>query len=145
MNRDPSLPPEPLMLTDASAQEIQLELIRRRRFNQFDGPKIVGNLRRHRKLWRAVLMDRARAKSDSGPEVFSLIPLRDLPRNDWNVDLLYILCDTVADAEQLRQIAADEEWEPDSVELYTDEKQVGMALGHSPPKDGTTIVEMWWD
>jgi hypothetical protein len=48
-------------------------------------------------------------------------------------------------AEQLRQIAADEELEPDSGERYTDEKQVGMALGHSPPKDGATIVQMWWD
>ena len=33
MRADPSLPPEPLPLTEASVQEIQLELIRRRRFN----------------------------------------------------------------------------------------------------------------
>jgi len=51
MARDPSLPPEELPLTQASVQGIQLELIRRRRSNSFDGQRVVATLRRHRKLW----------------------------------------------------------------------------------------------
>src|SRR5437764_284351 len=85
MTRDPSLPPEPLPLTEASVQEIQLELIRRWRFNQFDGPKVVASLRAHRKLWRAVLMDRLGFISRDGHH-WGLIKLRDLPGNTWNVD-----------------------------------------------------------
>src|SRR6266478_6162978 len=106
MPADPSLPPEPLPLTEASVQEIQLELIRRRRFNQFDGPRIVASLRRHRSLWRAVLMDRLGYVSDldGTQSVSDLIKLRDLPHNDWNVDDMYILPDTLDQARSLPHI-----------------------------------------
>ena len=106
MNHDPSLPPEPLPLTEASVQEIQLELIRRRRFNQFDGPRIVASLRRHRSLWRAVLMDRLGhvSERDGRQTMWDLIKLRDLSHNDWNVDDMYILTDTLDQARELERI-----------------------------------------
>src|SRR5437762_9537039 len=84
---DPSLPPEDLPLTEASVQEIQLELMRRRSFNFFDGPKIVASLRKHRHLWQAVLMDRLGFVSKEGGHLnWGMIKLRDLPKNYWNVD-----------------------------------------------------------
>src|SRR5258708_7624536 len=102
MQSDPSLPPEPLPLTEASVQEIQLELMRRKQFNSFDGPKIVASLRQHRSLWRAVLMDRSGG--------MDLIKLRDLPDNYWNVDELFIMTDTYSQAYELQRIAEEEQW-----------------------------------
>ena len=143
MARDPALPPEPLPLTEASVQEIQLELIRRQRFNQFDGPKIVASLRRHRSLWRAVLMDRLGFVSENHGSQWGLIKLRDLPTNRWNVDDLYILTDTLDQARQLQQIAEDEQWEADNVTLLENEQERAHALGSFPPPG--FIIAFWWD
>jgi hypothetical protein len=47
-----------LLLREATVQEIQLELIRRTRFNAFDGERIYASLMKHRAYWQAVLSDR---------------------------------------------------------------------------------------
>ena len=47
-----------LLLRDATVQEIQLELIRRTKFNAFDGERIYASLMKHRSYWQAVLLDR---------------------------------------------------------------------------------------
>jgi hypothetical protein len=145
MTRDPSLPPEELALTEASVQEIQLELIRRWRFNEFDGPRVVGSLRRHRGLWKAVMMDRVGIVSREGLPAMSLIKLRDLSSNTWNVDVLYVLCDSVGDAERLKRVAEEEEWMADTIEVYGDEQRVGMALGSFGGGQRPAILEAWWD
>jgi hypothetical protein len=141
--RDESLPPEPLPLTEASVQEIQLELIRRRRFNEFDGKKIVGSLRRHRKLWEAVVFD-AHGISDEGSGVggLNLIKLRDLSSNYWNVDTLFILCREIGDARQLTEIAEAEDWKADSMHIHQNSNDLSLALGTSDPG---IVVEFWWD
>jgi hypothetical protein len=143
MQSDPSLPPEPLPLTEASTQEIQLELIRRRRFNLFDGPKIVTSLRRHRALWQAVLMDRLGfvSEGESGQH-WGLIKLRDLPRNHWNVDDMFILTESIGQARELQRIAEEEQWQADNVTLMEDESARTRALGTSSPG---YIVSFWWD
>jgi hypothetical protein len=41
------------------AQRLQLELIRLRRFNRFDGRRVAGDLEAHRALWEAAWMRRA--------------------------------------------------------------------------------------
>ena len=144
MARDESLPPEPLPLTEASVQEIQLELIRRRRFNQFDGRKIVASLRQHRKLWRAVIFDRPGlfTSDQSGLSAMCLIKLRDLPMNYWNVDTLFVLCEDVDKARQLTEIAESEQWMADSAYIHENREQLAMALGDSHPE---IVVEFWWD
>jgi hypothetical protein len=142
MHRDESLPPEPLPLTEASVQEIQLELIRRRRFNCFDGPKIVASLRRHRSLWRAVLMDRPSYAGKDGAANWGLIKLRDLPGNDWNVDELFILTDSLEQAHDLQRIAEDEQWPTDNVTLMQDETQRSLSLGTSDPG---YVISFWFD
>jgi hypothetical protein len=140
--KDPSLPPEPLPLTEASVQEIQLELIRRQRFNFFHGPKIVASLRRHRHLWRAVFMDRLGFVAQDGQHNWGLIKLRDLPANSWNVDDLYILTETLDQARQLQRIAEEERWEADNVEIMEDEQERSRALGTSDPD---FVISFWWD
>ena len=47
-----------LPLGQATAQDIQLELIRHWQFNAFDGPRVAAKLMEHRGLWDAVMMDR---------------------------------------------------------------------------------------
>jgi hypothetical protein len=143
MQSDPSLPPEPLPLTEASVQEIQLELIRRCRFNSFDGPKIVASLRRHRPLWQAVMMDRLGFVTEEDSVChWGLIKLRDLPRNRWNVDDLFILTDSIERARELQKIAEDEQWQADNVRLIENESERMEALGMSHPG---YIVSLWWD
>jgi hypothetical protein len=50
-------------LRDASVQDIQLELLRRTRFNALDGEQVVASLLKHRDLWLAALLDLKQAKS----------------------------------------------------------------------------------
>jgi hypothetical protein len=47
-----------VLLREATVQEIQLELIRRTKFNAFDGERIHAGLMKHRAYWQAVLLDR---------------------------------------------------------------------------------------
>src|SRR5207253_387024 len=98
------------LLTEASVQEIQLELIRRTRFNAFDGERVVAALERHRDLWEAVLMDRSCFSDPGRLPLAGLIKLRDLSHNYWNVDTLYILCPDAARARRLGELAETEGW-----------------------------------
>jgi hypothetical protein len=142
MPNDHSLPPEPLLLTEASVQEIQLELIRRHQYNAFDGRKIVRSLRQHRSLWEAVLMDRPGILSRDGTSNSGLIKLRDLSSNYWNVDYLFILTQTLQQAQEIARIAEQEEWLADEISIWEDEKKRSYALGTSDPG---YIVSLWWD
>ena len=68
-----------LPLSEATAQDIQLELIRRWQYNAFDGERVAAKLWEHRDLWEAVMMDRL-ADSDPGQlPAMGLIELPDLP------------------------------------------------------------------
>jgi hypothetical protein len=92
-------------LRDATVQDIQLELIRRSGFNDFDGEQVCALLARHRALWAAVLFDRPGVPNYREPTRLlagGLIKLRDLPDNIWNVDTLFVLTPTKA----ARELAA---------------------------------------
>lgn len=124
---------EPLPLTAATVQEIQLELIRRTQHNNFDGKHIAEDLLAHRELWESVLLD--------GLSPLNLIKLRDLSGNYWNTDTLFILAVDEAGAHQLKELG--EQWLADSVETY-DAEATGRELGTSDPGD-RRLVQMWWD
>jgi hypothetical protein len=82
---------ESISLRDATVQDIQLELIRRTRFNDFDGEKVCASLLRHRDLWRAALLDRPGVPNYAEPTILlagGLIKLRDLSDDIWNADTL---------------------------------------------------------
>lgn len=82
---------EPNSLRDATAQEIQLELLRRTKFNDLDGERVLASLLKHRDLWLAALLDRPGLADYAEPcllLISGLIKLRDLPGNIWNVDTL---------------------------------------------------------
>ena len=46
---------ESLLLREASVQEIQLELLRRTRFNALDGERVCASLLKHCGLWVAAV------------------------------------------------------------------------------------------
>ena len=94
-----------LLLREATVQEIQLELIRRTRFNAFDGERIYASLMKHRAYWQAALLDRPGLANYQKPGrllMSGLIKLRDLDDNLWNADQLFIL---TAKREQAVQLA----------------------------------------
>lgn len=135
-----------VLLAEATVQEIQLELMRRRSFNEFDGPKVVASLERHRDLWIAAYMDRFGLHHAEHPDWFpfsSLIQLRDLRYNHWNVDTLVVLTETVEHARRLADIARQEDWRADELIVQENEEELGMALGISPCP--YRMLTAWWD
>jgi hypothetical protein len=117
-------------LTEATVQEIQLELIRRHQHNYFDGEEVAEDLTAHREWWEAVLMD-----TSAG-----LVKLRDLGDNFWNVDTLYILATNEPNARRLEKLG--ERWSADSVTVY-DEEETEWELGGGIEEQ--RLVTMWWD
>jgi len=120
-------------LTDATIQELQLELIRRTRFNNLDGTRVAQDLLAHRDLWEAALLDR--------PEPLSLIKLRDLAGNHWNADTLLILAVDGPSAARLAEFA--EAWAADAAQVHSAEetqRELGGAYSEQH-----RLVSMWWD
>jgi hypothetical protein len=131
-----------LPLGEATAQDIQLELIRRWEFNAFDGPRVAAKLLEHRELWDAVLMDRLAISNPGSLPAMGLIKLRDLPYNDWNVDTLYILARDQRAAKQLAAIFTMEEW-GGMLTVHDDRRDVESALGGG--MEERAVLAIWWD
>jgi len=112
-------------------QSLEFQMIRRASFNAFDGRKVVRDLLKHRRLWCGAVMD-----TGDG----TLLKLRDIDQNAWNVDTLYVL-PSGADNSALRRLA--QRWRADEVVWVTGAK-ASRLLGEYGP--GTRrILEVWWD
>jgi len=138
MNSDQSL-------RNATVQDIQLELIRRTRFNEFDGEQVCALLDQYRGHWQAVLLDRPGVANYAEPRLLltgGLIKLRDLADNVWNADTLYILTHTPA---QARELAAVFEREAPGAmpTVYEDLRETDSALGTGRQEYG--LLTVWWD
>jgi hypothetical protein len=132
------------LLREASVQEIQLELLRRTRFNALDGERVCASLLRHRHLWLAALLDGPGVRNYAAPgepALSGLIKLRDLPENFWNTDTLFILTPAVRQARELARIIEEEDWAGE-VQVYENQEQIGRALGTSREYG---LVSVWWD
>jgi hypothetical protein len=132
-------------LQEATVQDIQLELIRRTRFNTFDGEVICALLARYRDYWRAALLDRPgipNYRTQSLLLTAGLIKLRDLEDNIWNADTLFVLTHT---PEQARELAAAfEESETGAMPtVLEDREETDMALGTGRQTYG--LLQVWWD
>lgn len=135
----------PLSLRGATVQDIQLELIRRTRFNAFDGERVVASLMKHRSLWTAAMLDRPGVSPPYGSALLlidGLIKLRDLPDNLWNTDTLYVLTPSAETAHELGQhIEADNLG--GEIIVYEDPDEIGAALGMIGEECG--LLTVWWD
>jgi hypothetical protein len=124
-----------LKLSEATTQDIQLELIRRTQFNLFDGRDVVNDLVEHQALWRAVMMTRT-----GDLELGGLISLRDLPGNVWNTDTLCILANDEHAAHKLAEFG--ERWQADNVVIHNMETTSrALSVSHV----AGPLVTMWWD
>jgi len=135
-----------LLLRDATVQEIQLELIRRTKFNAFDGERIYASLLKHRNLWRAVLLDRPGIPNYQEPGLLltlGLIKLRDLDDNLWNADQLFILTATREQALEMARVIEEEEWGGEQPTVYDDQQEIDAALRMGRQKCG--LLSIWWD
>jgi hypothetical protein len=136
---------ESLSLREASVQDIQLELLRRTRFNDLNGEKVTASLLKHRHLWLAVLLDRPGVPNYAEPSYLltaGLIKLRDLPYNLWNADTLFISTPTHSQARELAGIAEAEDWGGD-IHIFEDQKDIDQVLGVG--RRGYGLVSIWWD
>jgi hypothetical protein len=136
---------EPISLRDASVQEIQLELLRRTRFNALDGEKVHASLLKHRDLWLAALLDRPGVPNYAEPGFLlmsGLIKLRDLEDDLWNADTLFILTPTRQAADRLASVIDEEDWGGE-VQVYKDQAEIDRALGTGRQDFG--LLSVWWD
>ena len=113
-------------------QAIQFELMEKSSFNLFDGPRVVRDLRNHRRLWCGVVMD-----TGDG----SLLKLRDIGDNVWNVDTVYILS-SGADDRALALLA--QHWSADA-RSWVSGSAAEKLLGEAGPGFHRKILEVWWD
>jgi hypothetical protein len=119
-------------LSEASIQEIQLELVRRWGFNEFDGKEVYADLMSNSHLWQGVVMDSS----------FPLVKLRDMVDDGlWNVDLLYIWAKDEQCAQQLLEFG--EKWRAASAEICSTE-EMNELMGTLGRKERRLVV-MWWD
>jgi hypothetical protein len=135
-----------VLLRNATAQEIQLELIRRTRLNAFDGERIYASLLNHRELWQATLLDRPGLANYRQPGqllMCGLIKLRDLDGNIWTADKLFILTAKREQAEEMARIIEEEDWGGEQPTVYDDQDEIDNALGMGGEECG--LVSIWWD
>lgn len=135
-------------LDEATVQEIQLELIRRSSFNLFDGPRVIATLMRHRPMWTSVIMDRFGCSGPDKPGGLvydSLIKLRDLRGNRWNVDTLYILTPDVPTAKLLRDAIEQEGWNQDELDVHENPEEIARSIGVYGGSNPPGVISVWWD
>jgi hypothetical protein len=124
-------------------QRTQLELLRSVRYNELDGEKVVNDLLAWRDMWYGVIADRfalARPR-DAAYQVINLIKLRDLPRNYWNVDTVFIWT-TDAHVDTLIE-RIKKRWRADDVGVF-DRDEAEESLGYGPLRDDR-LIYVWWD
>jgi hypothetical protein len=131
-------------LSEATVQEIQLELFRRSVAAEFDVNRFISVLLANRQLWSGAVIDRV---GINDPDCFplspmSMIKLRDIAQNFWNADTLYVLCPNCAAADELIAKVPMEEFAcmPDVVD---DKNVLGSAMGTRAFDE--VIVRFWWD
>ena len=132
-------------LSAATVQEIQLELLRRTKFNALNGERVAASLLSHRELWLAALLDRVGVPDYSKPSrllLSGLIKLRDLPDDFWNADTLFVLTKTWAQAGELARIAEEEDWGGE-VYVHKSQEEIDRALGIGRVEYG--LLTVWWD
>ena len=135
-------------------QEIILNLIEETQFNEFDGKKIVKDLRENEDKWKGVIFGRFCCGT--------LIPLRDIDKGFYNADTIFIKLPK-ENLEWLKKMV--EKWKVDDFGYYLDGKFEGivddnligsewlkkedylhffLSLG-AEPEEGIVYARLWWD
>lgn len=115
-------------------QKLQFELMKRASFNEFDGEAVVRDLESHEDLWHGVVMTRLE----------SLIQLRDIVNDYWNVDTVFII-PRIGKEDELERLVSG--WQADEV-FWIGGDEAGMLLGALSPRirsNPKLILRVWWD
>jgi len=121
------------------AQELQFELMREARFNDFEPAQVIDDLIANRSLWHGAIMDSR-----------GLLKLRDVDEL-WNVDTLYIASSGEDDA-ALEVLAR--QWHADEVDWIAKRGEPSRLSSDNPDDvnwfQGSSIkpfsvLRVWWD
>jgi hypothetical protein len=135
-------------LTDATPLELQLELLRRTRFNRFNGPKIHRDLVAHAELWCAaifgrddvVFVERNGTRTHASPfwNTLNLLPAEE--EEGYNADQLWVLTPSAEAGRAILEIAR-RAWHCDERRLWNraNSRRVAGAQGDE------RVVSLWWD
>lgn len=115
----------------SEAQQIQLDVIAKTNFNNFNGREIAEWLKENHKMWRAVLLP------------LNFISLRDMDDSHWHADTLYIYPE---DGWQFKlEEIMKEQFSADETRWINGSEASDM-LGISEVEDKSyVILEAWWD
>lgn len=123
-------------------QRLQFELLRRVEYNELDGARVVADLLEWRELWYAAFGDRCAASTGKRYEqVVDLIRLRDLPRNFWNVDIVFIWTDS--DKVDHLKTMIKQRWRADAIDLLSQEEMERYMMSTIGKDD--RVIAVWWD
>lgn len=115
----------------SEAQQIQLDVIAKTNFNNFNGGKIATWLKENHKMWRTVLLP------------LDFISLRDLDDGHWHADTLFIYPED-GYGFKLEEIMK-EQFQADETQWIGREEAMDM-LGTSEIKNASyVILSVWWD
>lgn len=130
-------------LSDATVQELQLELFRRSKASDYHVEQFIAILLDNRRLWLGAVIDRLGInKAGHQLEPFSMIKLRDIDQNYWNADTLFLLCPSRSAADELITLLPMDEFAC-MPNVEGDEEVVDDALGGGDC--GAVILKFWWD
>lgn len=133
---------------EATPLELQLELMRRTRFNAFRGPRIYDDLLARRDLWRAaifgrddvVFIERNGERVHAAPfwNTLNLLPDEDV--EGYNADQLWVLTPS-ADAGRALLDLARQRWRCDERRMWNraNSRRVAGCEGDE------RVVSLWWD
>ena len=126
-------------MADRTIQEIIFELMERSSFNEFDGVRVVRDLKSSPALWEGVIMDR-----ESFDKSVDLTKLRDIPGNLYNVDTVFII-PKKGKENKLHNLA--KKWKADEIN-WIGGKTACELLGDGSDEiraNSKAILEVWWD
>lgn len=114
-------------------QKLEFGLIRRTGFYYVSGVQIERDLLQHRGLWCAAFTDQA------GP--YFLTTLRDMDKNDWNVDTLFILSSQASDAGLVRLA---HKWHATGIDWVSEATAVKWLGGDPYPLPRWRLLMLTW-
>ena len=115
----------------SKAQRFQLNLIALTNFNSCDGVKIAKLLKENREMWRSAFMP---LKSYS---------LRDMEKNEWHADTLYIYAED--SFQHALEKLAREQFDADEISWVGGAEAIIMLGTPTVREKNHVILSVWWD
>lgn len=112
------------------AQLVVLETIKITRINNFDGEVVEKWLMQNETKYTAALLTKDRI----------LTILRDLPKDCYNADTIYISTASMEDAREIKRVAK-EEWHCSEVDILDNEMRRSLRWR----EDDLQLIRIWWD